>query len=127
MQDIIRLNICYVWILVIIVVFILRLLYDANVINGPDSYSNFFSLNNNAEINLIELFSPLILFLIVFKLNYFYNNLNNQENKNKKRIHYAFLLFHIITLSSYYLTRLKFINGPYNYSNYFGKPIILFK
>ena len=71
MQDIIRLNICYVWILVIIVVFILRLLYDANVINGPDSYSNFFSLNNNAEINLIELFSPLILFLIVFKLNYF--------------------------------------------------------
>ena len=127
MLEITSLNMSYIWILLIVAVFIIRSLYDANVINGPDNYDKFFSLNTMSETDLVELFLPFILFSSLFKLEFIFNKINSLEDKNKKRINYLILIFNLVILCSYYLTRLKFINGPYNYSNYFGKPTILFK
>jgi hypothetical protein len=49
------------------------------------------------------------------------------KNKNKNSIAKLALAIQSMIILSYYLTRWKLINGPFNYSTYFAKPIIKFK
>lgn len=73
---------------------------------------------NNAEI-LISLLTLILLLKLISYINFYILTL---KKKHKNSVAKFIIVLLIIVLLSYYLTRWKLINGPFNYSDYFGKP-----
>jgi len=90
------------------------------IILATSIYLAIIHLTSNS---LLQLLSNILL-LISFNYIQFYIKLLKKKHKN-----YAanlMIMINLIIMLSYYLTRLKIINGPFNYSLYLDKPIIKF-
>ena len=85
-----------------------------------------FTVQNN--ISNYEIILGLLSLLISTSLLYYMKLYSTKfKNKNKNSIAKLALAIKSMIILSYYLTRWKLINGPFNYSTYFAKPIIKFK
>lgn len=109
----------YGWLLLVGAIYFIKHLVDS----GLFKISSGFKLSlTSSDVKYDKLLLPLLAIPIIYLLNAKHESDKNKDKKVLKRNSIITLVIISVCIISYYLTRWKIINGPFNYSNYFGSP-----
>jgi hypothetical protein len=109
----------YGWLLLVSTIFFVKHLVDSGLIK----ISSGFKLSlTSSDVKYDKLLLPLLAIPIIYLLNAKHESDKNKDKKALRRNSIITLVFISVCIVSYYLTRWKIINGPFNYSDYFGSP-----
>ena len=109
----------YGWLLLVSTIFFVKHLVDS----GLFKISSGFKLSlTSSDVKYDKLLLPLLAIPIIYLLNAKHESDKNKDKKVLRRNSIITLVIISVCIVSYYLTRWKIINGPYNYSDYFGSP-----
>ena len=109
----------YSWLLLVGSVIFVKHLVDSGIFK----ISSGFKLSlTSSGVKYDKLLLPLLGIPIIYLLNAKHESDKNKDKKVLKRNSIITLVIMSVCIVSYYLTRWKIINGPFNYSDYFGSP-----
>lgn len=109
----------YGWLLLVSTIIFVKHLVDS----GLFKISSGFKLSlTSSDVKYDKLLLPLLAIPIIYLLNAKHESDKNKDKKVLRRNSIITLVTISVCIVSYYLTRWKIINGPFNYSNYFGSP-----
>ena len=109
----------YSWLLLVGSVIFVKHLVDSGIFK----ISSGFKLSlTSSGVKYDKLLLPLLGISIIYLLNAKHESDKNKDKKVMKRNSIITLVIMSVCIVSYYLTRWKIINGPFNYSDYFGSP-----
>ena len=109
----------YGWLLLVSTIIFVKHLID----DGLFKISSGFKLSlTSSDVKYDKLLLPLLAIPIIYLLNAKHESDKNKDKKVLRRNSIITLVTISVCIVSYYLTRWKIINGPFNYSNYFGSP-----
>ena len=109
----------YGWLLLVSTIFFVKHLVDS----GLFKISSGFKLSlTSSDVKYDKLLLPLLAIPIIYLLNAKHESDKNKDKKVLRRNSIITLVIISVCIVSYYLTRWKIINGPFNYSDYFGSP-----
>lgn len=109
----------YSWIILVACVYFVKHLVDSGLFKISPGLKLSLTVS---EINYENLLLPLLIIPMIYLLNFKYENDKDKDKKVIRRNSIITLVIALLFILSYYLTRWKIINGPFNYSNYFGSP-----
>lgn len=109
----------YSWLLLVGSVIFVKHLVDSGIFK----ISSGFKLSlTSSDVKYDKFLLPLLAIPIIYLLNAKHESDKNKDKKVLKRNSIITLVIMSVCIVSYYLTRWKIINGPFNYSDYFGSP-----
>ena len=109
----------YGWLLLVGTVYLVKHLVDSGLVK----ISSGFKLSLTASaVKYDKLLLPLLAIPIIYLLNAKHKGDKDKDKNVLRRNSIITLVFISVCIVSYYLTRWKIINGPFDYSNYFGSP-----
>lgn len=109
----------YGWLLLVSTIIFVKHLVDSDLFK----ISSGFKLSlTSSDVKYDKLLLPLLAIPIIYLLNAKHESDKNKDKKVLRRNSIITLVTISVCIVSYYLTRWKIINGPFNYSNYFGSP-----
>ena len=109
----------YSWLLLVGSVIFVKHLVDSGIFK----ISSGFKLSlTSSGVKYDKFLLPLLAIPIIYLLNAKHESDKNKDKKVLKRNSIITLVIMSACIVSYYLTRWKIINGPFNYSDYFGSP-----
>ena len=109
----------YGWLICVALMYLVKHLVDSGLIKLSSGFKISFSLSN---LNYEKLLLPLLVIPIIYLLNIKYESDKNKDKEELRRNAKITIGISAVCIISYYLTRWKIINGPFNYSDYFGSP-----
>tara|TARA_B100000242_G_scaffold294307_1_gene276230 strand:+ start:5313 stop:5708 length:396 start_codon:yes stop_codon:yes gene_type:complete len=109
----------YSWLLLVGSVIFVKHLVDSGILK---ILSRFKLSLTSSDVKYDKLLLPLLAIPIIYLLNAKHESDKNKDKKVLKRNSIITLVIMSVCIVSYYLTRWKIINGPFNYSDYFGSP-----
>lgn len=109
----------YGWLIFVAIIYFIKHLVDS----GLFKISQGLKLSvSSSKLNYEKLLLPLMAIPIIYLLNIKHESDKDRDNKTIRRNSLITILIVSLFIISYYLTRWKIINGPFDYSNYFGSP-----
>tara|TARA_B100000401_G_C52799644_1_gene717833 strand:+ start:492 stop:905 length:414 start_codon:yes stop_codon:yes gene_type:complete len=109
----------YGWLICVALIYLIKHLVDSGLIKFYSGFKMSFKLSN---LDYEKLLMPLLAIPIIYLLNIKYESDKNKDKEDLRRNAKITIGITAVCIISYYLTRWKIINGPFNYSNYFGSP-----